>query len=113
MSAETVFDPAFKSCEPGSLVFMRMVENLVREGVRSLDFGAGPAAYKERFGDRHYLECDLWLFGKTPKALMAGSLLKAFGAVDSLGRRAVTHIGRESAVRKWWRERLRSRSEDG
>ncbi len=107
-SAETGYDPDLGVYEPGTLVFLQTVGNLVREGVRDMNFGLGHADYKKRFADQHYLECDLWLFGKTPRAVAAGVLLKSLESVDRFGRQQVGRLGWVSAVKKRWRARLGS-----
>src|SRR5208337_1917578 len=47
----TGYDPDLREYQPGNQVFFRFVDELVREGVRKLDFGLGDAFYKQRFGN--------------------------------------------------------------
>lgn len=52
--SETAYDPNLSKYEVGTLMFIRMNDELTKEGVRKLDFGIGDAHYKRRFGDRSW-----------------------------------------------------------
>ena len=62
--------------EVGTLIFIRMNDELAREGVRKLDFGIGDALYKQRFGDQSWREATVWLFAPTAKGMALRSILR-------------------------------------
>ncbi|MCX6907550.1 MAG: GNAT family N-acetyltransferase [Verrucomicrobia bacterium] len=41
----------FREYDPGIVLFLHMIGELCKQGVKSLDFGIGEAVYKSRFGD--------------------------------------------------------------
>ncbi|MGC4000429.1 MAG: GNAT family N-acetyltransferase [Anaeromyxobacter sp.] len=54
-------DPAWAQASPGSMLFLRLIEDAREEGLQELDFLRGQEAYKYRFGpeDRHTLTLEL------------------------------------------------------
>ena len=50
----TGYDPDLREYVPGTLVLFRLVDELIREGVRKFDFGLGDAHYKQRYGDESW-----------------------------------------------------------
>ncbi len=48
---EVAYDPAFAVCSPGTVLFLRLLEDLfAHDRPKRLDFGVGDDPYKERFG---------------------------------------------------------------
>ena len=102
-SAETAYDPALRQFEVGSLVFARMYDELVKEGVGLFDFGLGDAAYKQRFGDHHWQEVTVRLFAPTARGAAAHLVLALSSRLDEAGRRLVRRFGAIDRVRTGWR----------
>ena len=61
----TGYDSDFRKYELGSLLFAHMVEELILEKTRFVDFGLGDALYKQRFGSESWEECDMALWAPT------------------------------------------------
>jgi len=104
--SETGYDPDLSRYEVGTLIFIRMNDELAREGVRKLDFGIGDALYKRRFGDQSWREATVWLFAPTTKGLALRSSKGLFATIDNLGRRLTQKIGVLDRLKTGWRRRL-------
>lgn len=102
-SAETGYDPVLRDHEVGTLMFVRMVDELVREGVRRLDFGLGDAHYKERFGHRAWRETSVWLFAPTLKGVSLMIYVRLLAGVDQAARRLVDRLGLRARLKNAWR----------
>ena len=102
-SSETGYDPELRDFEVGTLMFVRMVEELVREGVGQLDFGLGDAHYKERFGDRSWRETSVWLFAPTAKGVAMMLLLRLSYLLDGTARRVLERTGLTDKIKAIWR----------
>jgi hypothetical protein len=104
--SETGYDPDLSRYEVGTLIFIRLNDELAKEGVRKLDFGIGDALYKRRFGDRSWREGTIWLFAPTAKGLALRSTMGLFSAVDKFGRNVIQRIGVLDRLKTGWRRRL-------
>lgn len=105
-SSETGYDPDLSRYEVGTLIFIRMNDELIREGVRKLDFGLGDAHYKQRFGDQSWRETTVWLFAPTAKGIVLRSTLKLSIMLDSAARRIFQRVGLVDRLKTSWRRRL-------
>jgi CelD/BcsL family acetyltransferase involved in cellulose biosynthesis len=108
--AMTGYDPEFRRFEIGTLLFLYMIDELIREGVARFDFGLGTAFYKERFGDHSWREGSLRLYRPSVKSLLArtGVGIVEYGA--STGRRIAERLGAINKVKTQWRNRISSAS---
>lgn len=106
-SSATGYVPELRDFEVGSLLFLRMVDHLIEEGARKIDFGLGDAFYKERFGDHSWRETTLTFFAPTAKGNVAYGLLAGTQAIEELGRRAMERLVIADRVKTYWREHLR------
>jgi len=103
----TGYTPDVTKYEVGTLAFLRMVEELVREGVGRLDFGLGDAYYKERFADRSWREASVQLFARTPKGRLLRRYLGMAARLENCARWVVKRLGIVDRVKAAWRARLR------
>lgn len=108
-SGATGYAPDMRPFEVGTSIFLRLVDELAREGIERLDFGLGDAEYKERFADRFRREADLQLFGSTSKSRLLHIYLGGADVVNRVTRRAAQHLGVFARVKRAWRTRLRSK----
>jgi hypothetical protein len=102
-SSEPGYDPALREYEVGTLMFVRMVDELAREGVRQLDFGLGDAYYKERFGHRTWRETSVRLFAPTLKGVVLMGYMRLFAVVEQAARRFVARFGLADRLKNAWR----------
>ncbi|CAD7766612.1 MAG: Acetyltransferase (GNAT) domain protein [Candidatus Argoarchaeum ethanivorans] len=105
-SAATGYHPDFRFYEFGTLIFLQMVDELVKEGVKKLDFGFGDASYKKRFGDIFWRETTVRLFAPTLKGMSIRICLGACDLLDRAGRSLVQRAGMMDRVKTGWRRRL-------
>ena len=105
-SSETGYEQDLRKYEAGTLVFIRMVDELVQEGVRKFDFGLGEALYKQRFGDQCWQEATVRLFAPTVKGIVLRSSLGFLGLLDGAGRRLLRKVGALDRLKTVWRRRL-------
>jgi hypothetical protein len=105
-SSATGYDPELRVYEPGTLIFIHMIDELVREGVKKFDFGLGDAHYKERFGDNFWREATMRMYAPTLKGVAIKSLLGIFNLVDDTGRRVLKRFGILDKIKTMWRQRI-------
>jgi hypothetical protein len=108
-SGATGYVPDMRPFEVGTSIFLRLTDELVREGVERLDFGLGDAEYKQRFADRSRREADLQLFGESSKSRLLQAYLGGTDILNRVARRTVQHLGVFARVKQAWRTRLRNR----
>jgi hypothetical protein len=97
----TGYEPVFRKYELGTVLFLKMLEDLCTLGVvQYLDFGFGDASYKSRFGDQSRQEAIVNIFSKNvnglkiniPRLLIVGSqrgalkFLKRFNLLEKIKR---------------------------
>ncbi len=102
----TGYDPAYRDYELGTVVFLRMVEQLCAERVQAVDFGLGDALYKQRFGDQSWTEAEVRIFSPS---LRGRTLNLARTSLEGPARRLKSWLGRtrwEQRLKTSWRKRL-------
>lgn len=104
--SHTAFIPDMSDFEPGTLVFMYMLDCLCREKVAFLDFGLGDAFYKQRFGTEHWQETILCLFAPRAKGLLLNLTDTASRLVNHAGRSMLGKLGSLRKLKKKWRQKL-------
>ncbi|MBN1974567.1 MAG: GNAT family N-acetyltransferase [Sedimentisphaerales bacterium] len=105
-SSETGYDPELRDYEPGNLLFVKMADELMREGIREFDFGLGDAFYKKRFGDQYWKEATVWHFAPTVKGLALRSYQWIFVTLDTVGRSVLQKLGGIDKLKTRWRRHL-------
>jgi len=112
-SDATGYDPDLGEYQIGTLVFLHLVDELVKEGVRKLDFGLGDAQYKQRFGDESWRETTVTMFAPTAKGLLLKSVLWGCSVLDRAGRRLLEKTGLLDRIKTGWRKQLASKTMAG
>lgn len=102
-SSETGYDPDLKNYEIGTLIFVHMVDELVREGAHKLDFGFGDALYKQRFGNKSWREATIQLYSKSAKGLIIQKTLGIFSFFDRAARQLIQRMKLYDKIKTWWR----------
>jgi hypothetical protein len=102
----TGYDPAFGSHRVGTYLLGRMVEELSREeGLEWIDFGFGDAEYKRHFGDESWLEEDVLVWARRPRAIQVNATRTAVLAADRSAR-SLLRRGLLVRARRLWRTRV-------
>ena len=102
-SSATGYDPDLRIYELGTLMFISMTDALVREGVSKIDFGLGDASYKERFGDRYWMETTVRMFAPNVKGMILRSSLRCFNMLDNALRKLLQKAGILNRVKSYLR----------
>jgi len=98
----TGYDSDFRKYELGSLMFAHMVEELILEKIRFVDFGLGDALYKQRFGSESWEECDLALCAPTARNRIMTLLAQAVKGCRMVAMK-LPFVGR---LKRAWRDRV-------
>lgn len=109
----TGYKPAYRKYELGTILFLRMVEDLCNCQAKEIDYGAGAAFYKERFGDHHRVEGSVSLYARSVKGLAAKSLKSIETFTNDSARALISRFGVVGKIRKYWRKRLAAAAENG
>ncbi|EEF62371.1 GNAT family N-acetyltransferase [Pedosphaera parvula] len=107
----TGYDPILRKYEVGTVLFLRVISELCGEGIKQLDFGAGTAFYKEKFGDAQFDETMVCVFASNLRGIWLSLVrLIAQGPMEVL-RKTVRQLGVEQKLKKLWRSRSVSAQE--
>jgi CelD/BcsL family acetyltransferase involved in cellulose biosynthesis len=102
----TGYDPALGTHRVGTYVLGRMVEELSREeGLDWIDFGFGDAEYKQHFGDESWLEEDVLVWARRPRAIRLNLTRTALLAADRSARSLLRRSRLLTRARRLWRVR--------
>lgn len=102
-SEATGYRPEFRKHEVGIQMSLRMMDELIRERVRRLDFGLGDAHYKQRFGDDFWREATVQWFAPSLKGRSLRGYVGACASRDRLMRRAASKLSLLDKVKQAWR----------
>jgi CelD/BcsL family acetyltransferase involved in cellulose biosynthesis len=103
------YDPEFASYGVGTYLLMRVIESLcVEEGVHTIDYGAGDADYKRRFGSDSWLEADHAIFAKRVRPLQVNVTRTALELGVRAAKAAAGRAGVTETLRRRWRARITS-----
>jgi hypothetical protein len=112
-SSATGFDPELRDYEIGTLMFISMTDELVREGVSKIDFGLGDAFYKERFGDQNWMETTVHMFAPNFKGTLLSLSWRYLKKIDNTLRKLLQSSGMLNRVKFGLRRLAEKRSNNG
>jgi CelD/BcsL family acetyltransferase involved in cellulose biosynthesis len=72
---KTSFDETFRTLSPATVLRSRLVETLITEGFRSLDFPAEPYQWEEQWTDELRWHSSVVVFNRTPRATLYRGLM--------------------------------------
>ncbi len=100
----TGFNSDLNHFSPGRILFVKMIEELCESHeLHSIDFGFGDAEYKQRYGDRNWMESDLYLFNRTPAMLLINLARKAIDVARLAAEGTLKRFNLLTLVKKKWR----------
>lgn len=105
-SSATGYLPEVAQYEAGTLMFIKMVDELALEGVEYFDFGFGDAHYKKRFGTEVWSEVAIRVFGSTWKGYWLFLVFRVCSGLDAVARRLVLRLGALDFTKRVWRRKL-------
>ena len=105
------YDPAFRSYEPGTVLFLKFLESLCdNPSIDVLDFYFGDAWYKKHYGTDHWSEACVHLFASRVHLIFLNMLNKSTTYIDAGLKRIANKIGAEDWIKRRWRNALQARS---
>ncbi|MGJ0428036.1 GNAT family N-acetyltransferase [Methylobacter sp.] len=102
----TGFNPSYSQYEVGTILFLKMVEDLFAQGVREVDYGLGGALYKERFGDLCLQEMDVDVYAPTLKGYIINLIITLENIINQVGQRFVAWLKVSKKVKRIWKTSL-------
>jgi hypothetical protein len=102
----TGFDPSYRKYEIGTILFLKMVEDLLSFGIKEMDYGLGWAQYKERFGDICLFDQDVIIYASTLKAFGLNLIFALEGFFNSVGKKLLSTLKVRDKFKKMWRSGL-------
>jgi CelD/BcsL family acetyltransferase involved in cellulose biosynthesis len=106
----TGFDPELRKYEPGTAVFLKMIEDLCASGVTLVDFGLGTAPYKERFGDTSWEEISPWVFAPGFRGNTLGLLVGASNVLNRATKSFLQKTDLANRIKRLWRGKLAAKA---
>lgn len=105
-SDATGYDPEYRKHELGTVVFMRMIDRLCREGVETIDFGLGDALYKQRFGDQSWSEAGVRIFSPSRHGVMINLARTSLEGSALCLKFLLDCVHLKQRLKAFWRKRL-------
>lgn len=108
------YDPQFRSCSPGTVLFIKVIEDLIENSnIRVFDYGFGAAAYKERFGTKSWPEASVYIFAPRFYPVVINVLRSSVKSVNTSLRYVMRKLGSFSWIKRRWRNFLQAKNPDG
>jgi hypothetical protein len=102
----TGYDPSYKKYELGTILFVRIIEDLCNNSIYEIDFGFGEAFYKKHFGNKNWEEASVIIFSPSIKNIII-NLSRAMSAIVSeFAEKFLRRTNLYEKVKKYWRIRL-------
>lgn len=102
----TGYIPGFRKYELGTILFLKMVEDLCQSGAREIDYGTGTSFYKERFGDAETLEGFVAIYAPTVRGLLSSVMITVDARLNRLAKTAAERLRIGDRLKKHWRGKL-------
>ena len=99
------YKPEYRNYSLGTYLLISVVEEFCRNGVKNIDFGFGPAEYKERFGNSVLMESSVYIFSAKPKGFLLNMIRSVTCSIDSAARKLLERTNLLSKIKKLWRSR--------
>ena len=104
------YDSAYQRYSPGSVLQIKVLEDLCHDGIKELDFGLGDAMYKQRFGNCSWQDASAYIFAPTLAATAINAIRIPTMLLEKALRKILEHTKLLAKVKKVWRSRVKSRN---
>ena len=105
------YDPLLRSCSPGTVLFIRVVEDLIENSnVRVFDYGFGAAVYKERFGTNFWPEASIFIFAPRFYPVVINILQSSVKSLNAGLHFVMQKIGSVGWIKRQWRNMLQAKN---
>jgi hypothetical protein len=102
------YDPQFRDYSIGTVLQSVLLERCCEEGVQVIDFSAGYADYKKRFGNDSMTVARIYVFAPTPKGIYLNGMKTAAAGLNKSGTFILARGGLLPKVKKALRSRAES-----
>jgi Acetyltransferase (GNAT) domain len=102
------YDPEYSDYSPGTYLMLNVFENLLRYNIKSVDFGAGNALYKQQFGDINYEEASVHITSQTLKGFYLNFILSLNNLIILMAKKILNYFHSYNLIKKYWRNKLKS-----
>lgn len=99
------YDPQYRDYSLGTYLLITVVEQFCEEGVKNIDFGFGPAEYKERFGNALLLETSVCIFAPSIKGFVLNTIRTTTCSIDAAARKVLDRTNLLPRIKRFWRKR--------
>ena len=101
------FDPRWSRGSPGTVLLIKVIEQLCRESdVSIMDYGFGHALYKSKFGTNHWLEETVCIYAPRLRPILINIAMSANLACCILLKRATKCLNLDSWLKRNWRRKI-------
>ena len=105
------FDPAFKSYNPGLVLFLKVLEGLCEDpSIESVDFYFGDAEYKNRYGTECWQEANICIFAPKIYPMFINALQITTLSMNAGLKYIVNKIGLTDRIKRQWRNLLSAKT---
>jgi len=105
------YDPALSSCSPGTVLFIKVLEDLIQDSdVSVLDYGFGAATYKERFGTRSWPEASVYVFAPRVYPVLVNMLRSSMMGLSRGMAYVLDGTGLTGWTKRRWRNLLQAKN---
>jgi hypothetical protein len=105
----TGYDPQFRQYEPGTVLLVRMIEDLCQHGIRKVDFGYGEAFYKQRFCNESWREASVYIFSTEIRSILINIMRTLVVSASNLAEKTLKRVNYLNKLKKYWRIMLTPR----
>lgn len=105
------YNPEYKKYEIGTILLLKMVENLIVEKVHEIDFGFGDAFYKQHFGNKNEIESSVCIYSTSIKGVMINILRTTIVGSSGMATKILKRMNILSKIKKYWRKQVIQKSE--
>lgn len=102
----TGYCPTLRNWELGTILLLRLFEDHCGATVRKVDFGHGDAVYKERFGDKCFLEASVHIYRASLRGVLLNLIRSGLTRTSRAISRIMARLGLLQRVKSMWRRSL-------
>ena len=101
------YDPGYQRYSPGSVLQVKVLEDLCQDGIKELDFGLGDAMYKQRLANCCWQEASAYIFAPTLTATAINAIRVPTIVLDRMLRKVLERSKLLAKVKKRWRSMVK------
>ena len=104
----TGYKLAYRKYELGTILFLKMVEDLCNSRATEINYGTGTSFYKERFGNKSCVEAFVGIHAPSAKGFFTSALITVAAVANHVGKNVAGKLRVVDIIKKQWRTRLAS-----